>query len=97
MKLKRQDKSRELLSMAFFYAMGSYMEQEVKKSDSWRELTLMNLFLHLKHEVSEIQRSIAKNDMTHIIHNCTDALSLATMLLARAMELNEMFEKNKLT
>ena len=84
-KLERIDKSRVKLEKVFYFALGAYMEQEAKKDDNWRDRSYGELYNHLKHEITEIQRS---KDLTKQIHNITDAVMLSTILLAHVLEKN---------
>jgi len=92
MKKTRIDESRERLVRAFYFALGSYMEQEAKKEDQWRDQNLGQLYAHLKHELEEIRRSMQSGNLTFLLHNCVDAVSLATILLAKVMEMAGLFE-----
>jgi hypothetical protein len=83
---ERMSDSRRRLIRAFNVAFGSYIEQEAKKGDSWRDETWGELYGHLKHEIGEIGRSKAR---TIQIHNCMDALILACFLLDRVLESDE--------
>jgi len=87
----RMDESRAMMVKAFYMALGSYTEQESTKMDEWRELNLGQLYDHLKHEVDEeIRGNLRRSELSYLIHNCMDAVSLSTILLARAMELAEV-------
>lgn len=87
----RRDESRELLVKAWYMAFGSYTEQEAKKTDSWRDQSLGQLFEHLAHEIEEIRHNIKRKDPnTFLVHNCMDACSLATILLAHVMEKDKL-------
>ena len=90
---KRVDESREMLVRAFYFALGSYTEQEAKKLDSWRDLDIGSLYAHLKHEIEEIGRSIKMSDLQFLLHNACDALSLSAILLAKVMEKAGLFGK----
>lgn len=90
--IERKDESRELLSKAFFFALGSYLEQEVKKEDQWRDQSIGNLFSHLKHEIEEVKRDMQSGNFTHLMHDCVDAAMLSTILLARVMEENNLMQ-----
>lgn len=89
--MERIDKSRERMMKTFFFAMGSYVEQEAKKEDTWRDESYRKLYLHAKHEFQEIERS---KSLTKQIHNCVDLVLLANILLAHLLEKNGMFEEN---
>lgn len=67
------------------------MEQEATKGDEWTEQSLGQLYAHLKHEVEvEIRRNIKNNDLTYLLHNAVDAVSLSVILLARVMDMAEL-------
>jgi len=83
MKKSRIDESREMLVRAFYFALGSYTEQESKKLDEWRDRSIGELYAHLKHELEEIRRS---KDFTKQLHNCMDAVMLSVILLAKVMK-----------
>ena len=80
---ERIDESRLRLVNAFFYALGSYQEQEAKKEDQWRDQNWWQLVNHLAHEVEELRRSDTK---IKLLHNLCDLVGLSTILLATAME-----------
>ena len=80
---ERLSESRRLLERAFYVALGSYIEQEAKKLDGWRDVEFGKLYSHLRHEIEEIKRS---KTLTQQIHNAIDAVMLSTMLLARLLE-----------
>ena len=81
------DESSQKLIKSFYFALGCYSEQESKKFDGWRDENLINLFLHLKHELDEIRNNLNKGEVQFLVHNCADAVGLSCMLLARALEL----------
>lgn len=93
MKKERIDESREKLVKAFYFALGSYMEQEAKKSDSWNELSVGQLYAHLKHELEEIKNNLSRQELTYLLHNCVDAVSLSIILLVKVMEKTELFKE----
>jgi len=80
---ERMSDSRRRLIRVFHIALGSYIEQEAKKLDQWRDETFGQLYGHLKHEIEEIGRSKGR---TIQIHNCMDALMLSCILLDKVME-----------
>ena len=85
----RIDESRAMLMAAAHFALGSYTEQEATKGDAWRDTELGALYAHLLHEVeSEIKGNVRRGEMTFLIHNAADAVSLSLMLLARALEMS---------
>ena len=84
---KKQDvqmtDSRRKLLNAMMVSLGSYIEQEAKKLDDWRNRSFGEIYAHLKHEVQEIKRSKTK---TQQLHNCIDACCLSAMLVAKLLE-----------
>jgi len=95
MKEARQDLSRAKLVRAFYFALGSYVEQEAKKGDSWRDQSVGQLYAHLAHEIEEIRRNLRppKNHLSFLLHNCLDAVMLSTMLLCKVMDLSGLQEE----
>ena len=85
MERTRVDNSRVLLEKAFYFALGSYMEQEAKKEDQWRDQSIGQLYDHLKHELEEIRANMKRQELTYLVHNCVDAVGLSTILLSKAM------------
>jgi len=83
------DESRARLLNAFHFALGTYMEQEAKKGDQWRDQSIGQLYAHLDHEVEEIQTNVRKGQLRFLIHNAADAAGLSLMLLSRALEEGE--------
>ena len=88
---KRLNESRDMLLKAMLISLGSYIEQEAKKKDDWREKSFGEIYAHLRHEIEEIKRSKTK---TQQLHNCMDACSLSAMLVAKLME-EELLRKNE--
>jgi len=86
MKRERLDESREILMRAFVFALGSYVEQEAKKGDNWREREIGELYNHLAHEVEEIRRNLRRSEVTYLVHNAADAVMLSCMLLVKALD-----------
>jgi hypothetical protein len=82
----REDESRNLLIAAFWFALGTYVEQEAKKNDQWRDQNVGQLYAHLAHEVDEIKTNIQRGQGRYLIHNAADAVGLSLMLLAKALE-----------
>jgi len=78
----RMCSSRDRLIRAFFASLGSYIEQEAKKMDEWRDKSLGEIYAHLKHEIAEIGRSSAKTTM---LHNCMDACILSAMMVSKLL------------
>jgi len=82
----RKDISRADLEKAFYMALGSYAEQEAKKDDQWRDQSIGQLYAHLNHEMLEIRTNLKRNDqLTYLLHNCMDAVSLSCILMAKVM------------
>lgn len=77
---ERMAESRVLVRKALDAAMGVYVEQESKKTDSWRDTNWDDLIQHLKHEIHEIQYS---HSLTAQLHNALDATALAAILVAK--------------
>jgi len=75
--------SRKLLRDAMMISLGSYIEQEPKKKDSWRNQTYGQIYAHLKHEIGEIERSKTK---TTQLHNAMDACTLAAIMVANLLD-----------
>ena len=93
---RRWIESRRKLVNAFFMALGSYIEQEAKKGDEWREQSIGQIYAHLSHEVEEIRRNLKRGERELLIHNCIDAVMLATMLLAKVAEQEGLLDKENL-
>jgi len=75
--------SRHRLLNAMMISLGSYIEQEAKKKDDWRNKSFGEIYAHLRHEIEEIKRSKTK---TQQLHNAMDACSLSAMLVAKLLE-----------
>ena len=86
MKVTRIDKSREMIRKALDAAYGSYIEQEGKKNDQWRDQNIGPLGDHLKHEIEEVMTNLRTGDFGYLLHNTMDAMELAAMLYAKAQE-----------
>ena len=82
----RMSESRARIIRAFHVALGSYIEQEAKKLDQWRDESYGQLYGHLKHEIGEIGRSKGR---TIQIHNCIDSVMLSCILLDKVLEVKE--------
>lgn len=78
--VRRMAESRVLVRTALDIAMGVYVEQESKKTDSWRDTNWGDLIQHLKHEIHEIQYN---KSFTKQLHNALDATALAAILVAK--------------
>ena len=88
MQKTRLDESRARLHKAFLVALGSYTEQEATKLDLWRDCSLGQLYDHLKHEVDEeIRGNLRRSELSYLVHNAMDAVTLSAMLLDRALEI----------
>jgi hypothetical protein len=72
---------------AFYFALGAYSEQESKKLDQWKEQSIGQLFDHMKHEMEEIKRSMTQNNLQTLVHNSGDILGLASIFMAKVMEM----------
>ena len=79
---KRMVESRQQLLNAMLLSLGSYIEQESKKKDQWRDKTYGETYAHLKHEIAEIARSKEK---TVQLHNAMDACVLSAILVCKLM------------
>jgi len=89
----RLDESREMIRKALDMAYGSYIEQEGKKADQWRDQNIGQLGDHIRHEINdEVMKNIRTGDFGFLLHNTMDIIELAAMLLAKA---NEMMEKEQ--
>jgi len=86
MKRERLDESREILVRAFMFAFGSYVEQEAKKEDNWREREIGELYFHLAHEVEEIRHNLKRSEAAYLVHNAADTVMLSLMLLSKALD-----------
>ena len=63
-------------------AMGLYIAKEPKHKDEWRDKTVWQNFMHLKHEMEEIERSKSADRQ---LHNALDACGQAAILAASIM------------
>lgn len=69
---------------ALMFALGSYTEQEATKGDHWRDVPLPVLYRHLHHEITrEIRGDIKSGNLTHLIHDACDAVTLSLMYVIR--------------
>lgn len=75
--------SRRRLMRVFYVALGSYIEQESKKLDQWRDELFGQNYGHLSHEVKEIGESKSR---TTQIHNCSDSAMLSLIMLDKVLE-----------
>ena len=83
-KTNRVDDSRDRVKTALDMAYGSYVEQEGKKGDQWRDQTIGALGDHIRHEVDEIMSNIRRGEIGFLIHNSMDIIELGAILLAHA-------------
>jgi len=87
--MKRLDNSRERIRQALDCAWGSYIEQEGKKNDQWRDQNLGQLGDHIRHEIEECMGNIRCGELGFLLHNAMDVMELGAMLYARAQEILE--------
>jgi len=85
-KTTRIDESRGMIQQALDMAYGSYIEQEGKKGDIWREQSLGEIYNHLKHEIQEVQGNLKQGEIGYLCHNAMDVIELGAILLAQAQE-----------
>ena len=78
----RMTESRQKIWEAMVLSLGSYVEQEAKKGDEWRDKTYGEIYGHLKHELLELARS---KDRTVQLHNAMDMCMLSAILVAKLM------------
>ena len=83
-KTNRVDDSRNKVRTALDMAYGSYVEQEGKKGDQWRDQTIGSLSDHIRHEVDEIMSNIRRGEIGFLVHNAMDVIELGAILLAQA-------------
>lgn len=82
----RVDESRQMIRCALDMAFGSYVEQEGKKGDQWRDVSIGQLGDHIRHEINdEVMANIRRGELGFLIHNAMDVIELGAMLLARAL------------
>ena len=91
----RMDKSRQQLILAFYFSLGSYMEQEAKKTDTWRDQSIGQLYAHLSHELEEVRKNLKESQLSYLLHNCTDMVNLSTILLAKVMDMAELMKEEQ--
>ena len=82
----RVDSSRQQILASLWMAYGSYVEQEGKKADQWRDQTIGQLGDHLRHEVEEVMSNIRRGEIGYLLHNAMDVIELGAILLAKARE-----------
>ena len=85
---QRLSESRALIREALSMAYGSYIEQEAKKLDQWRDQSWWQLVQHAGHEIKELQRS--GGSRTKQLHNALDLCSLGAILASKIL-----IEENK--
>jgi hypothetical protein len=94
--INRLDDSREKIRQALVCAYGSYIEQEGKKTDQWRDQNLGQIGDHIRHEIEECMGNIRRGEIGFLLHNAMDVMELGAMLFARAQELiSQRIEKQK--
>ena len=77
-----------MIKQALDMAYGSYIEQEGKKGDQWRDQSIGQLGDHIKHEINdEVMSNIRSGDFGYLLHNAMDVIELGAMLLAKAQEI----------
>ena len=82
----RVDESRRLVREALAMALASYIEQEGKKGDQWRALSIGQHYAHLRHEIDEVRGNVRRGEIGFLLHNAMDVISLGAILLAKALE-----------
>jgi len=85
-KTTRVDESRKMIRNALDMSYGSYVEQEGKKGDQWRDQSIGELGGHLKHEVDEVMENIKRGEIGFLIHNAMDICELGAIIIAKAQE-----------
>jgi hypothetical protein len=80
----RIDESRLLIRQALDMAYGSYVEQEGKKNDQWRDQTLGQHYDHIRHEIDEVRGNLGRGELGFLIHNAMDLIELGAIILAKA-------------
>ena len=88
----RIDESREMIRRALDMAYGSYVEQEGKKEDIWRDQSIGQLGDHIRHEVEEVFGNIRRGEIGYMSHNAMDVIELGAILLAKV---NQELEKKE--
>jgi hypothetical protein len=83
---KRKADSRRRIQRELDVAYGLYIQQEPVKGDSWRDMSIWDLFKHLEHELKEIDRS---HTTERKYHNSLDAAVLSIVFAARLRTLEE--------
>ena len=85
---ERLPDSRRRLRQIFDMAFGVYIKEEIKKTDTWRDIEWGKLWSHFTHEVQEIRNSKTRDRQ---FHNILDAINLLGMLGAKIL----LKEENK--
>jgi hypothetical protein len=94
----RVDESRRLIQQALDMAYGSYVEQEGKKEDTWRDQTLGQHGDHIRHEIEEVMENLRRGEIGYLIHNAMDVIELGAILLAKAnLHLQELNKDDRQT
>ena len=83
-KTTRVDESRKLVEHALQMAFGSYVEQEGKKADIWRDQSIGQLVDHIDHEIDEVKANLRRSEIGYLLHNAMDVIELGAILLAKA-------------
>ena len=83
-KRTRVDKSRQMVWDAMQMCYGSYVEQEGKKADQWRDQSLVQLSAHIAHEIEEVKANLRRGEIGYLLHNAMDVCELGAILLAAA-------------
>jgi len=78
---ERLSESRAIIRESMAMAYGSYVEQEAKKFDQWRDQTWWQLVQHTRHEIEELQRS--GGFKTKQLHNALDLCSLGAIMASK--------------
>lgn len=74
------------LTAACYFALGSYMEQESKKEDQWRDESFDDLYGDAKAEINEIQENIREDDLDALLRNSVDLVLLVGILYAAVLD-----------
>lgn len=77
---ERHIESQRMIRDCMAEAIGIYIAKEPTEKDNWRDKSIWQTFMHLKHEIEEIQRSKSSDRQ---LHNALDACGQAAILAAR--------------
>lgn len=92
----RIDESRDMIRSALDMAYGSYVEQEGKKGDQWRDQSIGQIGDHIRHEINtEVMGNLRTGDFGFLLHNAMDVIELGAMLLAKAQDLMKTNNRNE--